>query len=343
MELKREIGSEFWNVPISGNDNGIFPGDTKWFVSGTSALEYVIKNITYSSDIRTVGIPSWCCSCMIEPFLKHGIEVRLYPVFYSEDRKLICDFSNTIADCWLVMSYFGYSSLTNIGCPDGIIIRDLTHSIFTEIKEDADYYFGSLRKWAGFYTGGFAWCKNRWNIDVKIPKVESDYIDLRRAAMNHKIEYLNYQRNQQDYLAEFKEAERMLDSYEIMAGCEDDVKKARHLDIQLMRSIRRKNASILIQQLNDFVVFPTLTLRDCPLFVPILVPKNIRASLRQFLIEQRIYCPIHWPKSPVHKLELQMMRVYSEEISLVCDQRYNALDMYRIVDAIKAYLHFVLA
>lgn len=343
MEPIREIGSEFWDIPISANDNGVFPADTRWFVSGTSALEYIVKDIINCEPVTTVGIPSWCCSCMIEPFLKYGIEVRLYPVYYAGDGKLVCNFSDIIADCWLVMSYFGYTSLVNIGCPNGVIIRDLTHSIFSEIVEDGDYYFGSLRKWAGFYTGGFAWCKRRWNTDLEIPKVELEYVSLRKKAMKHKKEYLADLSIQRDYLNEFSEAERMLESYGVMGGYENDEERARHLDVQLMRSTRRNNASVLVHQLKDLVVFPVLDPQDCPMFVPILFPQSIRTSLRQFLIDQKIYCPIHWPISSLHRLDQKTMRVYLEEISLICDQRYNELDMYRIVDAVKAYMSFSMA
>ena len=73
---------------------------------------------------------------------------------------------------------------------------------------------------------------------------------------------------------------------------------------------------------------------DCPLFVPILY-KN-RNELREYLIKKEIYCPIHWPK-PFKENEISNL-LYEKEISLVCDQRYTADDMKRIVKEIKGFI-----
>ena len=67
---------------------------------------------------------------------------------------------------------------------------------------------------------------------------------------------------------------------------------------------------------------------DCPIFVPILTTN--REAIRKKLIENEIYCPIHWPK-PNDKCESNL---YELELSLICDQRYNEADMQRIVDVI---------
>ena len=50
-----EIGSEFWDVPQSNIENGIFPKFTQWFISGRSALQAIIKEL---KDCRTIAMPS---------------------------------------------------------------------------------------------------------------------------------------------------------------------------------------------------------------------------------------------------------------------------------------------
>src|SRR5699024_483195 len=35
---------------------------------------------------------------------------------------------------------------------------------------------------------------------------------------------------------------------------------------------------------------------DCPLFVPIIVTNGKRDYLRKKLIDNKIYCPVHWPQ-----------------------------------------------
>ena len=75
MRNQREIGSEFWCVPTGESEN-IFPNDTKWFISGRSALQAIIQE----NDFKTVWMPDWCCESMLRPFGDAGINIKFYPV-----------------------------------------------------------------------------------------------------------------------------------------------------------------------------------------------------------------------------------------------------------------------
>lgn len=82
------------------------------------------------------------------------------------------------------------------------------------------------------------------------------------------------------------------------------------------------------------LMFDELSGADVPLFVPILV-NECRSELRSYLIRQEIYLPIHWPITDVHgDLNKRTRRLYDEELSVVCDQRYSVKDMQRIVQLI---------
>lgn len=87
----------------------------------------------------------------------------------------------------------------------------------------------------------------------------------------------------------------------------------------------------------EMLIFTELKETDCPLFVPILVPDRRRGEIRRYLIGKDIYCPIHWPVSEDHKLDSKMKRIYEQELSLVCDQRYTEKNMGRMVAAIKEF------
>ena len=69
---------------------------------------------------------------------------------------------------------------------------------------------------------------------------------------------------------------------------------------------------------------------DCPLFVPIVIAKEKRNAIRKKLIDNQIYCPVHWP----HPNAECQSNLYEMELSLVCDQRYNGDDMKRIVEVL---------
>lgn len=118
------------------------------------------------STVHTVALPSWCCESMIIPFLKAGLKVYFYPVYFFgghlvQEPDLTCEVI-------LVMDYFGYASSRDYSSYPGTVIRDLTHSIFSGFHQDADYYFGSLRKWSGFLTGGF--CMGRTVTSSEYPR-----------------------------------------------------------------------------------------------------------------------------------------------------------------------------
>lgn len=330
---KYEIGSEFWDVPFIDIDNDIFKKDTHWYISGTAALESIIEDILSHNNIRTVAIPSWCCSCMYKPFLKRGIKVLFYPVIF-DNGKLVCDYSGTIADCWIIMSFFGYSTCETIGKPKGLIICDLTHSIFTGTNEYADYYFGSLRKWAGFYTGGFAW-SNTWFSDKKVPSCDPYYIFLRSQAMKEKNEYIKGDSDSKHYLYLFEKGEVFLDNCEIMAAYEMDIHKARHLDVKRIIKQRQNNAKVLLETLNKWALFPEIDYTDCPMFVPILLENEKRTTLHSYLKRNNIFLPIHWPLDNNRILSDKEKELYLGELSVVCDQRYDEEDMQHLVTVIK--------
>lgn len=315
----KEIGSEFWDVPTTDKENDIFPKETKWFISGRSALLAIIKE----NNFKTVALPYWCCESMVKPFIQNNIEVVFYDAFNVS--------KGITADAILVMDYFGYTTGNSFNDFHGIVIRDLTHSIFSKKYDDSDYYFGSLRKWAGFYTGGFAW---GFNEEVKFEKENTKYIELRKEAMYKKKQYINGENDSKEYLNIFKEAEELLDDIKIEPSCDRDIELTKYFDVEYVKEIRRNNAKTLMDNLKDKLVFPVLYENDCPLFVPIRI-KN-RNDIRKRLIENNIYCPAHWPISVYHKTSNKLENLFNEEISLICDQRYNEDDMNKIINVLNS-------
>lgn len=323
--MRTEIGSEFWEVP-TGKENGLFPLDTGWFQSGRSALHAIIS----PSGIHSVALPSWCCDSMIKPFLDAGVKVGFYPVYM--DGGLVQDISGVVADGILVMDYFGYTEQIDVAGFPGVVIRDVTHSLFSKTYQDADYSFGSLRKWAGFWTGGFGWGL----ADSNLPEDEV-YAALRKTAMEKKQQYIAGPSDRKDYLEIFSEAEEHLEQCAPARAAERDIQLASKLDVDIIRSRRRANAAVLLDAFSDIAIFPVMGEQDCPMFVPILVPEGKRDTLRQYLITNEIYCPVHWPISQYHQLDEKTGRLYENELSLVCDQRYTEADMKRLVETLKKF------
>lgn len=331
----REIGSEFWKVPTKEEPSELFPEDTQWFLSGRSALASIIDSIP---DAHTVSIPSWCCSSMIVPFLRNGYEVRFYPVYW--DHGLVQEIDES-SDVLYLMDYFGYTSLVSISHP--CVIRDVTHSVFSYPYTDTGYFFGSLRKWCGVWTGGYAWTRNGQPLPVSSGN-DNGYTSLREKAMRMKRQYIHNSaldngKNASDkaYLKVFEEAEELLEVCASLPAAERDIRLMRKLDDGFIRERRRANAEILMEEFRSWTIFPDIEDTNCPMFVPVFVPDGKRDALRKYLIQHEIYCPVHWPVSELHRLEKRELSLYQNELSLVCDQRYTEKDMARIVDTIHAF------
>ena len=334
--MKREIGSEFWDVPLgTGVQPFLFPKDTGFFLSGRSALNFLIEEIQARQTFHSVALPSYCCETMIEPFLTHGVAVEPYPVVYDETGQMVQMLPQTLhCDGILVMDYFGYVRQTMLPKYGGVIIRDVTHSLFCGIPSDADYVFGSLRKWAGFWTGGYAWSREG-AFQMPLPvETNQAYVELRHQAMREKIDYLYGSRPNKHYLSVFAQAEKLLEKDSHGASDPRDVEYAKKMDMEFIRARRRENAATLLKVLSDFALFPKLQNSDCPLFVPIRVTGGKRDELRKYLVEQKIYCPVHWPVSSKHSLTDKTRILYDEELSLMCDQRYGQADMNRMYTTI---------
>ena len=335
---REEIGSEFWNVPTTDFQTPILPELTKWFISGTSALKFILEDLFESKRIiKTVSLPSWCCSCMITPFLEKSLSVSFYDVYFDEDIGLSVDYTTTPeSDVTLVLSYFGYDAVHVVGKPSGIIIRDVTHSLFSKtVFDDAEYYFGSIRKWMGIWTGGFAYKNSAWTTNTNYPCVSNKYVAMRQIAMLQKKEYLEGTREDKNYLTIFEKAEDYLDHCGIEGAATRDVELIPFIDTPSIFTQRRSNADVLLSAFNSISVFSKIEQNDCPLFVPIIVDETVRNKLRSYLISKNIYCPIHWDISEYHRLNSKTEKLYKQELSLVCDQRYDENDMFLILNTIK--------
>lgn len=331
-----EIGSEFSNVPTLEHENHLFPRNTVWYLSGRCALRAIINDIKKKNSFKTVGIPSWCCDSMIAPFIAQGIEVKFYSVVCVE-KGLQIDLSPVEkTDAILILDYFGFKRPLNFNF-NGIVIFDATHSVFLENTYNADYTFGSLRKWAGFYTGGFAFSKDG-NLETKETESDFTYIETRKLAMQEKNKYLRGEINSKEFLQLFSTAEKVLDLLSNGKADPRDVMLAKKLDISFIKEKRRENAAFLIKELGDLSLFKEMKDDDCPLFVPVIVPSGKRTTLRKYLIGKQIYCPVHWPETELHNLSDEEKFIYENEISIVCDQRYSLSDMNRIVQEVKSFL-----
>jgi hypothetical protein len=339
--MKYEIGSEFWEAaPLKSN--------IVYLMSGRTALEFIICDILKTHYINSVLLPSYCCHTMVEPFIRHNISVRFYDVFYDPKIGICADIPDyNKNEIFYYMTYFGFSEIHGINIEEirntyELIIEDRTHSAFIDKGVViGDYSYLSYRKWTGFL--GIASCEKTNGYFSDYPTdFGVKYCSLRKNAMQQKGIYINTgNANKEEFLALFNEAEELLETDYLSYSAPDECfRQLISCDFEAMKNIRRRNADFLIRELSGIsgvqLIYSKRNDHDTPLFVPVL-SKN-RDALRKYLTENRIYCPTHWPLSDYHEdVNERGKSIYKEELSLVCDQRYDLDDMERIVKTIKDF------
>lgn len=344
-----EIGSEFeWqDYIISSNSKEIelpYKDNGTFTFSGRTSIELALKNISKGSKAL---VPSYCCDSMLEPFRNAGFLITYYDVNYDGSGIAVGVDKNQLleSDVFLKCNYFGYTVEYPEDClkyfkqHDGIIIEDITHSLLSKevSKGNSDYFVASLRKWGALLDGGY--CSSSKELAIIFTKQpDSTFLEIKEKAMKEKLSYTNGKLfDKETFLSNFNLSNHIL-ARDYSGLSISDVSKNifDNMPFQEMVERRRENAKALyegLKHISHIRFLFSLDKMECPLFVPVLLDKNIRTKLRQHLIDNKIYCPIHWPRPN----EFMVSNLYDEELSLICDQRYNTRDMKRVVNIIASF------
>lgn len=340
-----EIGSEFEWSYINRLEWLPHGEDTIFTFSGRTAIETALKNIKCK---RTALVPSYCCESMLIPFRDLNVKLDFFEVKNKDDGiQIIIDKENLMKqDVLFLCNYFGF----RIDFPDdliktfqdrgGVVIEDITHSLLSKKLwyTDSDYWVASLRKWGDLLDGGYCNSRKRKLYFKPLHKPKNSFIEKKIQAMKLKRLYLEGNKVDKNiYQSMFAECNSFLaKNYQDTLMTEVSYFLINQWNTLDIRTKRINNAKILYAGLRDLENIEPLFLEermDCPLFVPVIIKRKYRDTIRKKLIENQIYCPVHWPKPAVEcTLEL-----YDIELSLVCDQRYERKDMNRILSVLKQF------
>lgn len=351
----KEIGSEYWTVDTGNNienkiDAAIFTA------SGRSALSLIIE----CADIknRRALLPAYTCQHIVEPFAWNGWKVDYYYI----QRDLTIELESLRAGiekepgCIIVQSYYGFNTIKQANplfkqaqAAGTVIIEDITHSFLSGWNpgyKEPDYQFCSLRKWTGLTDGGYALslCKN--TLETPLAEMGRFVMDrLSAQIMKRKYVLKGDPKWKEQCLKLFKRAEDLLDGdisvYSMSEAAKNDF---RFIDFDFIKRKRQENYNYLLKTIaSDYVktIFGELTDDACPIMFPVYIDEK-RAELHQTLIDNQIYCPIHWP-APIHltpEAKASSSLIYDTIMSIPCDQRYGIADMQRIVAVLNDFSMF---
>ena len=326
-----------------------FLGKSVFVLSGRTAIDLICRDILAAGGARNVYMPAYCCASMVEPFVRHGVEVEFYDVGFDGKRlDFKIDRDKNVGILYLA-NYFGYRSPMDMEWvkrkkkEGAVVVYDKTHSLF--LPHDgwlgvADYAFCSLRKWFAVASG--AVLSRRKGDFTGLELRECGYVDEKLEAQRLKWRYLEGDPSvrKEMFYPRFADFDRRLRADYADYKMDDvSLRLLEATDLDAVRHRRRRNALFLYEKLRGAdgleFMFDNLEEDVAPLFVPALTQSaKLRTGLKERLIERRVYCPSHWPKNEWTTSGMEVNGIVDREISLVCDQRYTPAQLDRLVQTI---------
>lgn len=346
MANKIELGSEFEldinKLKITTNNirNYFKEYATNWYDLGRSAIRHIPFCRT-----KKILLPEYICESVIKCFDIDKIS------FYKIDDDLtinesVLDMINEDVGTIYICHYFGYcqdeSLLHSIKqkCDkyDILIIEDSTQSMFSVHNYIGDYMVASIRKWIPVPCGGVLFSNSK-----KLPSME----EIVKRTDDNKfygmvLKQLHLDKNldvNEQYRKIFVSSEENFDEQKNIYGISDlSAFLIECANVDELISIRKRNASYLQERIGrmGIDIVRKFNESECPLVV--LVRVNNRDDFRKYLIDNRIYCAVHWPFDGIKKEERLNAAEYAGKLlSLPIDQRYGTKEIEYMIKVIEGY------
>lgn len=336
---KKLIGGEFYasqikskSINLNKDIPKIFDSGT-FFQSGRAGLNFLINNLEKKNKIY---LPAYSCNSLNEIIVN---KKRI--VYYNIDKNFNPIFKGKIKNSFIIISdYFGKKiSIKNYD--DNFIIHDISHSWFNykKIKKTKNYYyFSSLRKFGFFNFGG--WCSLRSKkksiiVDNSLNKKLYKLRNKKYYLINNDLLYHNPVK--QNYLIDkFNSFEKkIVKNKEIIH--KRNITTITNFNLSRIAKIRKKNYDYLKKKINPkHIIDLKLKKSETPLFFLLKISnEKERDKIRNFLIKNNIFCPIHW-RIKYYKFD-NCNKLSKNSLSIPIDHRYDISDMSFIINIIKKY------
>jgi hypothetical protein len=345
--------------------------DRRLCLSGRCAIYYCLLDLKQRDDKRVAYLPAYTCETVIAPYKKAGYSLLFYDV--SPDglrpqfnRELIPRIS-VLGLC----GYYGFSLYDRSFVEDCVaagaaVIHDVTHSVFSGdgIEPRAAYIAGSLRKWIGIPSGGFA-VKRRGTFTLPLRPPEEEHIRGRLACFEARAQVLRQEGTEDRVNEIFWDTElrlrRIFDAYD-SDGLSADIIAS--YPFRELYARRRENYALVLSK-NPFgsrtvpvfhrpetalrqgaspaaydrgrehILTPRLEEGVCPSHLA-LYSKD-RDAAREILKSRGVKSTVYWPfHGELDAADFPGARyIYDHIHSVPVDQRYTAEDMELLCRALE--------
>lgn len=290
--------------------------------SGRNALEYILRGLT---DIQCLWIPYYTCDVILEPLKKLNIPYRFYSV--NEYLELTDEIKMSKNEYLLATNYFGIKDayIKELASRYGEhLIVDNAQAFFAEPIESIKTAY-SPRKFVGIPDGGIVYMEDGLDISGLKQDISYDRCShlLKRLDLGAEAGY-----------ADFRENSHQLMNQPIKRMSNLSLNLLHGIDFDTVKKQRRKNFKQLHEALSNInqLHIPAMNSYECPMVYPFYTSDE---TLKKRLIEKKIFVATYWPNvlnwCKENMLEYELA---SKVIAIPVDQRYEKIDMQRIIDII---------
>ena len=357
-----EIGSIFeihprdlFREPSIGDGKYPFETGGNWnfsyFCSGRAAIEALMRHLK-EQGCRKVWLPSYNCSSVYDAVRRAGIGIELYKLGKDlwVDSYVFGRLQNE--DILYLVNFFGrkepdstYEAIRKSKDKGVVVIEDLSLTLLSQGDGIGvgDYVIGSVRKWLPIPDGGFVVSQK------ELPRFRkgnaaNDYSLYYFAAQVMKGQYMHdLSLDKQVFLnLSNKGMAALFSDYTIREITEVSRRVIASTNFNEIASVRKNNYRYLYECLCD--------IKDIKLMVEpsaervalgLVICVEDRDSLFKCLIQNGIYCNIHWRENE-STMQFEGSRYLSQHcLTLPCDQRYGEEEMFFIYKTIKNFYHYV--
>jgi len=302
--------------------------------TGRSSLRLIIESAKLQG--KHIALPDYLCKIIVDIFKEYQSIIHFYPI--TQD--LSPDFSALTEqfDVLYIINYFGmdFGKWLTLPLKDGhtVIIDDVFYPIPRMIETaTACYAFNSLRKISKLADGSLIMANRPLQLELITSATDSQFSAQKYSAKALKHQFIHQHIKPQihlselQYLAEFKQAEQLLDSQKSIVAA------SMQSQIMAMRFYRQLQDNAQTRQQNYLCLKHLLTKKLVPIdtdFYSFAVFKHTQKNeLKQFLASQSIYLPTHWPVLENDSLKA-INAISVNWLSIPLDTRYTVQDMERL-------------
>jgi len=290
--------------------------------TGRNALEYIL----FIKKYKKVFIPYYTCDVTLQPIKRLNVDFEFYHL--DENFSPIIE-SIKEDEVLLYVNYFGIlnNKLTAVIEKYINVIIDNAQAFFVQPINNVSTFY-SPRKFFGMSDGGFAYVETNQNIDLDQ--------DISLDRISHLIKRI--ENGAEAGYKSFLSENTKLDNIPFRKMSLLTNKLLRNINFDKVRNIRNNNFKTIhsaLGSINELTPLIESEFIDGPMSYPFLKKGN--EELKKNLIEKKVFVATYWPNVKIwlKGKDCYELYLYNNLIPIPIDQRYNGVDMNRIIELIK--------